>query len=316
MLAPSPLLQWRENGPGIGRDARTAYSSLLGRYMARAYLHAVEGVRILVPLDTARNVLRGSSYRVGQPPPSQGFEADWIGLDARQRLIIAEAKGSSDKSVGTWRGPNSIPQVLRNATEQAQRTQVYRNTLTTPLPAKRWAVASRWSNEHNDFRPTLLAWDPDEGPLDNEDYQALAKLLHRADVHGVLNGLGHPEAAEVVNAVAPTSRLSGDIGLLIGDRHIEPGFAAVLGPIGLLSLRGRDDLDQLRRIREVNPDVAVASFSTRYASTILDEPRVFDEDHQVGLYDTAPDDPDRFAKQAGLTIVWPTPEEDIALSDD
>ena len=101
--------------------------------------------------------------------------------------------------------------------------------------------------------------------------------------------------------------------LLIGGRYIEPGYAAVLGPIGLLSLRVRDDVDRVRRIREISPEVAVASLSSRYASTILKEPRAFDEDDQVGLYDTAPDDPGRFAEQAGLTVAWPTPEEEIAF---
>ena len=38
MIADCRVLRWRENGPGVGRDARIAYSGLLGRYMARAYL--------------------------------------------------------------------------------------------------------------------------------------------------------------------------------------------------------------------------------------------------------------------------------------
>ena len=32
MTAPGSELRWRGDGPGIGRDARIAYSSLLGRY--------------------------------------------------------------------------------------------------------------------------------------------------------------------------------------------------------------------------------------------------------------------------------------------
>jgi len=54
ILAPGHQLRWKDDGPGLGRDAKSAYSSLLGRYMARAYLTAFEGVRVMVPLDLAK----------------------------------------------------------------------------------------------------------------------------------------------------------------------------------------------------------------------------------------------------------------------
>ena len=38
MIADCRVLRWRGNGPGVSRDARIAYSGLLGRFMARAYL--------------------------------------------------------------------------------------------------------------------------------------------------------------------------------------------------------------------------------------------------------------------------------------
>ena len=101
MLADCPELRWRESGPGIGRDARIAYSSLFGRYMARAYLTACEGVRVLIPLDDAKLALRGTSYSVDKLPSEQGLQADWIGLDQHRRLVIAEAKGSLDRGVRT-----------------------------------------------------------------------------------------------------------------------------------------------------------------------------------------------------------------------
>ena len=62
MIAVSQKLRWRENGPGLGRDARIAYSSLLGRYMARAYLTGNEDVRVLVPLDEAKRWLQKTPY--------------------------------------------------------------------------------------------------------------------------------------------------------------------------------------------------------------------------------------------------------------
>ena len=50
MLVEDCSLRWAGGGPGVGRDARIAYSSLLGRCMARAYFTSQEGVRAwLVP---------------------------------------------------------------------------------------------------------------------------------------------------------------------------------------------------------------------------------------------------------------------------
>ena len=66
MLAASVELRWLENGPGVGRDVRIAYSSLFGRYMARAYLTGHEDVRVLVPLDEARRMLRRTRYTIRQ----------------------------------------------------------------------------------------------------------------------------------------------------------------------------------------------------------------------------------------------------------
>ena len=317
MLADCRVLRWRENGPGIGRDARIAYSSLLGRYMARAYLTAYEGVQVLVPLDEAKRVLHENSpYRIEKHPPGQGLEADWIGLDDRGRLVIAEAKGSFNKGVRTWLGPNFRPNVLQTAIEQAARTAVFRNPQTTPLPAKRWAVASRWGNETNMLQPTLLAWDPDEGELEDRDYQELARLLHRTDVEGVLNGLGHPRAAQMLENQKTVASVPGELQLRVGRRTLEPGFAALVGPVGVQALRDRDDLDWVHRIRELNPHVALASLSSQYASAFISRAPGSDE---AGLdawstYGPGPDE--RLAEQAGLTVAWPVAEEQIAFAEE
>ena len=71
MIADCHAMRWRGNGPGVGRDARIAYSGLLGRYMARAYLTAHEGVRVLVPLDEAKRALRETAYCIRKHPPEQ-----------------------------------------------------------------------------------------------------------------------------------------------------------------------------------------------------------------------------------------------------
>ena len=253
MLTDCFDLRWRENGPGIGRDARIAYSGLLGRYMARAYLTAYEGVRVLVPLDEAKRALRGTPYCIGKLSTGPGLEADWVGLDNRGRLVIAEAKGSFDKAVRNWSAPWRLPDVVHTAIGQAQRTAVWANSPKQQLPAKRWAVAARWANEANNRDPILIAWDPDEGQLDGHDYQALANILHRADVVGVLTGLGHPEAVPILDVPEPTAPIPGEMRLRIGLHTMEPGFAAVVGPVGFHTLRNSDDIDRIRRIRELTP---------------------------------------------------------------
>ena len=93
IIAPGPELRWLDDGLGVGRDARIAYSSLLGRYLARAYLTKHEGVSVLVPLDVAKRWFRKTLYVIGKDPPRRGDEADWVGLDS-QGFVIVEAIGS------------------------------------------------------------------------------------------------------------------------------------------------------------------------------------------------------------------------------
>ena len=310
MLAPGEHLRWRGSGPGTGRDARVAYSSLLGRYMARAYLMGNEGVRVLVPLDAARRGFRNSPYYLARPPREPALEADWIGLD-RHRLIIGEAKGSFDKGTTTWSGPSSVPRILRNAIQQAQRTNVFRSPATTPLPAKRWAIASRWGNEENGFEPTLLAWDPEEEALHDDDYQALAKLLHESDIADILRELGHPDAVQLLYASDTAEPIPGEFPILVGRRSIEAGFSAALGPIGIVPLRERRDLDWVHRMRDLDMHIALVSMSGHYVRTISRDPRAFDEDELVDPNKVALGDDSQIAKRAGLTVAWPRPEDVI-----
>lgn len=302
MVTNDDYLRWRENGPGIGRDARIAFSGLLGRFMARAYLMKSQDVRVLVPLDTAKRYLEGTPYSIRKDPHERGLEADWIGLGG-SRLVIAEAKGTFDRAISAWNGPDRRPTALETALGQAKRTAVFKSPSANPLPAKRWAVASRWATEENDLCPVLVAWDPDDGPLDRDDYRELARVLHRADIEGVLKGLGHREAVDALDDGAPTERLPGEIGLRVNGRSLEPGVAAVVGPVGLRPLRGREDLEYVRRIRELTPNVAVVSLSSRYAgASITDRERVAD-----------PEDGGNVATRAGLTVAWLSDEPDIGI---
>ena len=313
MITNYSELRWRENGPGIGRDARIAYSSLLGRFMARAYLTASEGVRVLVPLDEVRRALASEGYGVGKLSPERGLEADWLGVDNRGRLVIAEAKGSFDKGRRSWADPWRLPDSVHSAIGQAQRTAVWRSSRLQPLPAKRWAVASRWANEENGLEPILIAWDPDEGELDSRDLQVLARILHRADLVGVLTRLGHPEAVPMLDGPEPTSPIPGETRLHVGRHSIQPGFSAAVGPMGVIPLRNLDDLDLVRRIREVSPQVAFVSLSGKYAYAAMQAPEALDEAGRERDPDLSPETDERFAENAGLTVAWPRVDEALAL---
>ena len=307
MLAPGPELRWSGDGPGIGRDARIAYSSLLGRYMARAYLTEHEGVRILVPLDVAKRRLQETPYVIEKDPSSsRGLEADWIGFDD-SGLVIVEAKGTFDKGVKTWSGPNSRPHILQTAIDQAARTAVFVRSPRRKLPAKRWAVASRWGTEENHREPTLLAWDPEEEKLAESDYHALAKIFLRADLAGVMDGLGYPEEAEQMLGAAETSIRGLSTRIRVGSQDLEPGFAAMVGPFGVQPLRGIPlSFFQVLQDTDLSLNFAVASLSSRYAATVSRGLRWPDEGKA---------DDERSAERDGLTVVWPEPSEDVFLTE-
>ena len=319
----SSWLVWRGNGPGIGRDARIAYSSLLGRYMARAYLTDCEQLRVLVPLDVARRCFQESNPPGGyviekrRPPREEstsekwsyrGREADWIGLDDFGGLVIVEAKGTFDNGKRTWCDPNGLPQALETAKNQVLRTVL--RCAGEELPATRWAIASRWGTENNDREPTLLAWKSDEGKLCKEkNYRELSKILHSADVNGVVSGMGHSPAPAVARSIAEP----GDHGALdssalvrlrVGDNPFgEPGFAAIAGPFGVYPLR-TSDRRRLAQIRDLRIHYAVALLSERYCKSFTTS------------QDLLPvDEPEHSASRCGLTVIWPKPDENVTIEE-
>ena len=272
MLIPGCDLRWAGKGPGIGRDARIAYSSLLGRYTARAYLTDHEGVRVLVPLDVAKYRFRRTPFLIEKDPPGRGLEADWIGLDG-DGLVSVEAKGTYDPRKRSWEGPDSLPTCLKTAIRQTGRTAVFsqRRGVRRKLPVKRWAIASRWGTEAEpELCPTLVAWDPGENHLDNEGYRELEDLLIRADADGVLEGLGHKWTEGSGSRLSQSRAAQIHRGLRVGSVRIEPGFGAILGPFGTRPLRDQEDLILLRKILEHEIGVAVVSLSQRYLSTLIE----------------------------------------------
>ena len=262
--------------------------------MARAYLTDHEGVQVLVPLDVAKRQLQGTPYVIQKDPSSsRGIEADWIGFDG-SGLVIVEAKGTFDGGVRTWRGPYSQPQILRTAIAQATRTAVFVRSPRKRLPAKRWALASRWGTVDNDRDPTLLAWDPEEEKLDRTDYEALGKMFRRADVAGVMGGLGYPKEAQ--KALDTEEMLSRNIRLYDGNQDLDLGFAAIVGPFGVQPLRGNSYRLQERRESAIGFNFAVASLSSEYAMTVIQDPF---------WRDKAESDHERSAHRHGLTVMWP-----------
>lgn len=306
MLANGTELRWLRDGPGVGRDARTAYSSLLGRYLAREYLCANQGVSVLVPVDVVNRRMKGTPYAIGkQPHNSRGLMADWIGLDVAGRLIIAEAKGSFDGGIRPWHGP-SVPSVFRTAIDQATRTVVYSGC--RPLPARRWAVASRWATETNGRDPTVLAWCCDANSLDQDDYLGLAQLLLDCDLHATLRSLGHGDRIEGLTRSKFVERFPGDTLLRVGDDAIPPGFAAIAGPFGFRPVRVQADIEALRPAvtDQRSPQIAIASLSTHRATVSANSHR-FLGDEQTDHSPTT---------LAGLTVAWLASLNELTMEDD
>lgn len=308
IITPGPKLQWLGRGPGVGRDARIAYSSLLGRYMARAYLTEREGVRILIPLDEAKRRLEKTPYVIEKDPPGKVHEADWIGLDY-QGLVIAEAKGRyDDKGVKVWSGDYRRPKIMETAIEQAAKTAVFVRRTHRKFPAKRWAIVSRWATEHNHWEPTLLAGHSEVERLPQEDHRELSRILRRADLESVLMGLGHRQAVEALNAMEPPSRIAGELQIRAGNRELEPGLVVAIGPFGVRLLRNGDDIVRLERVRELNPNVALASLSSRYVRAVSQDADWSGEE-EVEARPTS----ERFASRAGLAVMWLVAGEEVVL---
>ena len=302
LLKPGTELVWLGNGPGIGRDLRIAYSSLLGRYLARAYLTEYEGVRVLVSLDEAARCLKNAGYSIKRDPQYRGHQADWIGYDD-DGLVIVEAKGTFEKVVGRWRGPMSTPRILDSAINQARNTVVYRGSQA--LPAKRWAVASRWGTERNRADPTLIACFTCGTTDDCSDVsipQDLISILARCDVNGVMRGLAPAGGV-------PSQRFI----VRVGSRVIESGFVAMIGPFGVRVFRDSRDNSWITAARELDSHFGLVSMSDRYLMAVDRLPSIRSEAADEEPIQYEGETGHRFAYHAGLTVVWPDPTQEVFL---
>ena len=302
MLANNTELRWQGKGPGTGRDARIAYSSMFGRYLARAFLTEFHGIVILVPLDLARTPLRDAGYRIVKRPQGRGLQADWIGLAVGGRLVVAEAKGTFDKGVAPWRGPGRRPKLVDTAMEQARRTHLIRWPLGAKLPMERWGVVSRWATEENGRTPTIIAAYERAPSLSIDDWSTLTDVLLQCDVQAALRELGHTEVAATLRSEGVVDRRA-SVGLSIGDQETERGFAAAAGPFGILPIRDQSDIEQVRGAVAGRWPLAVLSLAEQYVRRVVgDAPGSIRQ-----LQDST--------TSAGLTVVWPSSRSQIILRD-
>ena len=293
LLTAGRELRRLDGGPGIGRDARVAYSSLLGRYLARSYLTEYEGVRVLVPLDVARRCLSGTQFSIGRAPNYAGHEADWIGFDD-DGLVIVEAKGTFNNARDRWHGPQSTPPILQTATAQARNTLVFDGNRV--VPTKHWAIASRWGTEENRREPTLIAcleYDSRNQQDYDGDLTIVRDRLVRADVNGVVIGLKHTQLD-----------FSQEIRLQFRDREIGPALGGMVGPFGVLPLTFESGIRQVDAARDLGLSISLVLMSSQYFAAAHESASQLDA---LEAYDEFGE---RFAHRHGLTVIWPDLEAD------
>ena len=303
---------------GVGRDAKIAYSGLLGRHLARAYLTSHEGVRILIPLDLAKKPLEDHGYSIKKDSPGQGYEADWIGLDGTG-LVIVEAKGSSDHTRTTWH--HGRPSILRTAKQQVKTTAVFPKGSQSRLAARRWVVASRWATEEDGLQPTLLVWDPEERNLKSDVWRTLLHVLVTAELEVLREGfqLAGPRG------VAELQPLQ----VRVGNYVLPRGAVAVAGPFGIRPIRRRADLSEWWPVARAHGNVAVMALSLEYEEAVRLLPS--DPERSLALLDKMRTDSFgnnqdhdgleglpigvRGVTRSGLTVVWPKSDERIEFVD-
>ena len=303
-LTESNEFRWRDNGPGIGGDARSAYSGLLGRFMARAYLTEEGGVRLMIPLDEAKRRLKGSPWSLDKLPQTSGSQADWIGRDGNG-YVIAEAKGTYNGTEKRW--STGKPKELKEAIEQIRNTVMHRSG--KPVPARRWAIASQWATEHNKLTPKILAWDHQEPNIYNSDMSHLDKILFQADTSAILHGMGYSSTIEqgedgfrsLINRLLHTN--SGTTLIFLGEEPVEPGFVAFVGPNGIHPLNGIEELTERNRISS-DIGFVLLSLSRRYVEKGMEGKNEWEK----------PSSGPHWASQAGLTILWVNDHDEIRIN--
>ncbi len=222
--AGQPLI-WRDSGPGMGWEMRTAWSGLFGRFFARAYLEQ-EGYTWFHPIQRSYDLVTDdlAVFRIGP-----GEIADWICAKdattaAAGELIIVEAKGRHREGHDILQ---KLPRSLRNALDQIKNTLVwYRDKagIMKPKTVKGYAILTKWTNENkgNKTKAILRVVDPKTSGYEFDEKQLTGAIggVARAHVSSFLLGLGFEELAQVTSPAAKGFNKDEATHILMEARHI------------------------------------------------------------------------------------------------
>lgn len=193
--AASSQLTWLNDGVGVGTEMKRGFSGILGRFFARWYLETHHGLTNMVPISGEGMVGSNniSIFRTGQV-----HLPDWIALDPSGVPVLAESKGSHDKS--NWAGPVSAGPLGKASTQLASAIVQMRSTTTGRFrraKVKGWAVMSRWGTVQNRRPPLLYVLDPETLGHEMSEGEAkdAAQDIRRASLAGFMRVLGHPNSA-------------------------------------------------------------------------------------------------------------------------
>ena len=169
------------------------------------------------------------------------------------------------------------------------------------MPARRWAVASRWATERPrpPRMPTTVAAYEGDDVLDTRHRRMLTQSLLASDAEACLVGMGHiepPDFVELERRVPAGAR-----SVRLGDREIEPGFVAMAGPFGIVPVQGEVELNRIRPLLADGWSVAVLSLAQRYVVAGMED---------AASYLRAADAP---SPMSGLTVLWLGPGDEISL---
>jgi len=242
MLSPYPAteLRWLASGPGTNAEIKRAYSALMGRFFGRGTLRRDHGCRWLRQVTEGLELAPGVYLR--RKAGHTGDLPDWVGWDDFQNCwIVAEAKGSHDKS--DW--IDGHPSPIKTALRQLARVEIVDSS--GPIAFKTWAVAARWGTEENGLPPVIITCDPDGDGRHLQDWEI---PKHREEararwVSDLLVGLGKPDLANAIrNEETDIAGAVEDDLVLVSGRK---GYAAVaieMGGVIPLIGAGREDRAQ------------------------------------------------------------------------
>ncbi|WP_417490349.1 hypothetical protein [Maricaulis sp.] len=257
-------LHWRRGGLGRGRETKRSFSNIMGRFCARWYLTAHEGVLGLEPIEGENEIVSSLVVhrRVDESTGRKVDLPDWLGW-SRHGLVLAEAKGSHDG--GEWAsklgGPpdQQRPHCITGALRQLSHANLKLDG--EAVQSKTWAVASRWCTDDRPFLPPMLyAVDPDHQgkQIPTDRLRAIIAQLETKKVARLLFGMGFLQLE-----VGLEKSIWGDRNFVAGMLgHAEPrttqlanartleGFQAAFGVFGVIPIRGDDDLVKLKAIEK------------------------------------------------------------------